>query len=302
MDLKKKLADLSMHLFINKIKYQPKQVGDFYNKNHDAFIKVYGEVIQAFRTNNLDNILNSQIESIGLKEGQRVLDAGCGVCGPARYFAKKTGCTIDAVTISEVQLNAANKHIQQENLQDKITVHLNDYHEVGTLFPKEQFDIAYFLESFGHSNQKEKLLKAIWKILKPGGEVYIKDLFRRISSSKLVQYKIDNEIQKINKAYFYDIADLNEFLTLVRKIGYIIVFVKTIDIPLEDFENLSISNEFQELTGIAKIDNWEKYIFPIDFLEVKLYKPEYDPKKGMDKYFLQNIFQLQMNHINKNEI
>lgn len=29
MDLKKKLADLSMHLFINKIKYQPKQVGDF---------------------------------------------------------------------------------------------------------------------------------------------------------------------------------------------------------------------------------------------------------------------------------
>ena len=185
MDLKKKLADLSMHLFINKIKYQPKQVGDFYNKNHDAFIKVYGEVIQAFRTNNLDNILNSQIESIGLKEGQRVLDAGCGVCGPARYFAKKTGCTIDAVTISEVQLNAANKHIQQENLQDKITVHLNDYHEVDTLFPKEQFDIAYFLESFGHSNQKEKLLKAIWKILKPGGEVYIKDLFRRISSSKV---------------------------------------------------------------------------------------------------------------------
>jgi cyclopropane fatty-acyl-phospholipid synthase-like methyltransferase len=109
MDLKKKLADISMQLFISKNKYQPKQVGDFYNKNHDAFIKVYGEVIQAFRTNNLDNILNSQIDSIGLKKGQRVLDAGCGVCGPARYFAKKTGCNIDAVTISEVQLNAANK-------------------------------------------------------------------------------------------------------------------------------------------------------------------------------------------------
>ena len=95
---------------------------------------------------------------------------------------------------------------------------------------------------------------------------------------------------------------MNDFLTLVREIGYIIVFVKTIDIPLEDFENLSISNEFQELTGIAKIDNWEKYIFPIDFLEVKLYKPEYDPKKGMDKYFLQNIFQMQMNHVNKNDV
>jgi cyclopropane fatty-acyl-phospholipid synthase-like methyltransferase len=106
-------------LFKKKTDYESLQVGDFYNKNHDAFIKVYGEVIQAFRTNNLDNILNSQIESIGLKEGQHVLDAGCGVCGPARYFAKKTGCNIDAVTISEVQLKAANKHIQQENLAKK---------------------------------------------------------------------------------------------------------------------------------------------------------------------------------------
>ncbi len=289
-------------LFKKKTKYESLQVGDFYNKNHDAFIKVYGEVIQAFRTNNLDNILNSQIESIGLKQGQRVLDAGCGVCGPARYFVKNIDCAIDAVTISEVQMNAAKKHIQNENLEDKISVHLKDYHEVDQLFPKEHFDIAYFLESFGHSNQKEKLLKAIWKVLKPGGEVYIKDLFRRISRNKLIQFKIDNEIRKINKAYYYDVADLNEFLTLVREIGYIIVFVKTIDIPLEDFENLSISNEFQELTGIAKIDNWEKYIFPIDFLEVKLYKPEYDPKKGMDKYFLQNIFQLQMDYVNKNVI
>jgi len=289
-------------LLKKKPNYASLQVGEFYNKNHDAFIKVYGEVIQAFRTNNLDNILNSQIESIGLKKDQKVLDAGCGVCGPARYFAKNTGCNIDAVTISEVQMNAAKQHIKNEKLEDKITVHLKDYHEVDKLFPKENFDVAYFLESFGHSNQKEKLLRSIWKVLKPGGEIYIKDLFRRISSSKLVQFKIDNEIQKINKAYYYDVADLNEFLTLVREIGYIIVFVKTIDIPLEDFENLSISNEFQELTGIAKIDNWEKYIFPIDFLEVKLYKPEYDPKKGMDKYFLQNIFQMQMNHVNKNDV
>jgi hypothetical protein len=131
--------------------------------------------------------------------------------------------------------------------------------------------------------------------------VYIKDLFRRISSSKLVQYKIDNEIQKINKAYFYDVADLNDFLIWLEKLD-LLLYLKTIDIPLEDFENLSISNEFQELTGIAKIDNWEKYIFPIDFFEVKLYKPEYDIEKGKHRYFLQNIYQLQMNHLSKDEL
>ena len=289
-------------LFKKKALYESVQVGEFYNQNHDAFIKVYGEVIQAFRTNNPDNILNAQVESIGLKSGYKVLDAGCGVCGPARYFAKNAGCSIDAVSISATQVDVSRKRVADEGLQDKISVHLHDYHTVDKLFPKETFDKVYFLESFGHSNQKEKLLKAIWKVLKPGGEVYIKDLFRRISKNWLVQRKIDGEIKKINEAYYYDVTDLNKFVDLVREIGFVIVFIKTIDIPLEDFENLSISNEFQELTGIAKIDNWEKYIFPIDFFEVKLYKPEYDIEKGKHRYFLQNIYQLQMNHISKDEI
>ena len=230
------------------------------------------------------------------------MDAGCGVCGPARYFAKHAGCRIDAITVSEVQYKNSKTFIAEEKLDDKINVHLQDYHKVDELFGKETFDIAYFLESFGHSRDKEKLLKSIWKVLKPGGEIYIKDLFRRVSDNWLVQRKIDGEIKKINTAYHYEVADLNDFVDMVRKLGYVVVFIKTIDIPLEDFENLSISNEFQELTGIAKIDNWEKYIFPIDFFEVKLYKPEYDPKKGMHRYFLQNIFQLQMNHINKNDL
>jgi cyclopropane fatty-acyl-phospholipid synthase-like methyltransferase len=280
----------------------PSQVGKFYDQHHEAFLKVYGEIIQAFRTNNLDTILDYQVQAIGLKPEHRVLDAGCGVCGPARYFASHTGCHIDALTVSPVQQAESLKYIEKENLKDKIAVHVHDYHEADKLFPKEHFDVAYFLESFGHSNDKEKLLKAIWRVLKPGGEVYIKDLFKRVSSNWLVQRKINGEIDKINKAYYYEVADLNTFVDMVRKLGYVIVFIKTIDIPLEDFENLSISNEFQELTGIAKIDNWEKYIFPIDFFEVKLYKPEYDVKKGMHRYFLQNIFQMQMNHINKNDL
>lgn len=277
-------------------------VGEFYNINHDAFIQVYGEIIQAFRTNNLENILNYQIEQIGLKEEHRVLDAGCGVCGPARYFANNVGCSIDAISISEKQVDVSKELIEIEKLSDKIKVQRHDYHEVDMLFDKETFDKIYFLESFGHSLDKEKLLKSMWKILKPGGEIYIKDLFRRISKNWFVQRKIDSEIDKINKAYYYDVADLSEFVDLVRKIGFVIVFIKTIDIPLEDFENLSISNEFQELTGIAKIDNWEKYIFPIDFFEVKLYKPEYDIEKGKHRYFLQNIYQIQMNHIDKNQL
>ena len=266
-------------------------VGKFYDKNYDAFHQVYGEIIQAFRTNNTDNLLEYQLKQIDIKTCDRVLDAGCGVCGPARYFARNTGCTIDAISISEKQINIANQHITNENLHKHITAQVFDYHVSDKLFHKETFDKIYFLESFGHSTDKEKLLNAMWKVLKPGGEIYIKDLFRRISKNWFIQRKIDSEITKINKAYHYEVTDLNKFVDMVREIGFVIVFIKTIDIPLNDFENLSISNEFQELTGIAKIDNWEKYIFPVDFFEVKLYKPEYDIEKGKHRYFLQNIYQ-----------
>ena len=84
--------------------------------------------------------------------------------------------------------------------------------------------------------------------------------------------------------------------------GFIVNFVKTIDLDINDFENLAISNEFQELTGIAKIDNWETYIFPVDFFEIKITKPIHDLSDGLNKYFLQNLYYLQVKNIEPNWI
>jgi hypothetical protein len=61
---------------------------------------------------------------------------------------------------------------------------------------------------------------------------------------------------------------------------------------LQDFENLTVSNDFQELTGIGKIENWKEYIFPVDFFEVKCMKPVHDIQAGNSRYFLQNLYHL----------
>jgi hypothetical protein len=93
-----------------------------------------------------------------------------------------------------------------------------------------------------------------------------------------------------------------EILKIIRKMGFIVNFVKTIDLDINDFENLAISNEFQELTGIAKIDNWETYIFPVDFFEIKITKPIHDLSDGLNKYFLQNLYYLQVKGLSDNEL
>jgi len=278
----------------NQATHEAKDVGDFYDEFNDKFIEVYGEVIQAFRTHDVSKLLDYQIEAMGLKKDMKVLDAGCGVCGPACYFAKKTGVDIEAVTISKEQVAQAKTKIAEKQLEKQVHVQQMDYHELHKNFTFDTFDVVYFLESFGHSPNHMAAINSAWDVLKPGGLLYIKDLFKRLALHPSHQSKIDREINKINTAYRYNIAELSPLLDSIRQKGWIVSAVKTIDLKLEEFENLTISNDFQELTGIAQIENWEDYIFPVDFFELYLIKPHFQLEHGLDKYFLQNLMYMQV--------
>ncbi len=272
-----------------KTTYKPDDVGDFYNRYSDKFLQVYGQVIQAFRTTDISKLLDYQIEAMQLKAGMKVLDAGCGVCGPALYFSQKTGVEVHAITISEEQYNQSVEKIKDAGLENKVFVYYGDYHQLQEVVKQIDFDVVYFLESFGHSPYHNKAIEAAWQVLNPGGLLYIKDLFRREPLLPEYAEKIEREIKKINESYHYNIADLYEVLKYVRTKGWILSKLKTIDLPLNDFENLTISNEFQELTGIAKIESFDDYVFPVDFFELYLIKPQFNLDCGLDKYFLQHL-------------
>jgi ubiquinone/menaquinone biosynthesis C-methylase UbiE len=277
-------------------------VGAFYNEQTKNFLKVYGTVIQAFRTKDVSVLLNYQIQTMNLNSGMTALDAGCGVGGPATYFAEKTGAKIEAITISETQVQMAKENIKNSGAPDKINVTKGDFHYLENYYAPNQFDVIYFLESFGHAGDHLQVLDSAWKVLKPGGSIYIKDLFIKKALHKGMEAGIKKEVENINSAYRYNVPDLNSILDHVRKKGFIMSSLKTIDIPLEDFENLTISNEFQELTGINKIDNLREYVFPVDFFELKLIKPTIDILSGNSRYFLQNLYFMQIENWKENEL
>ena len=122
---------------------------------------------------------------------------------------------------------------------------------------------------------------------------YTTEIFIKKAIHKGMDLGIAKEIKNINNAYHYNVPDLNTILDYVRKKGYILSSLKTIDIPLEEFENLTISNDFQDLTGINKIENLREYVFPVDFFELKLIKPNIDIHSGNSRYFLQNMYFMQ---------
>ena len=52
-------------------------------------MEVYGQIIQAFRTQNVNEYLDYTAQKMGLSDMDKVLDAGCGDAGPAVHFAQK---------------------------------------------------------------------------------------------------------------------------------------------------------------------------------------------------------------------
>lgn len=271
---------------LRKKKSNADEVRFFYNKHTDKFLKVYGEIIQAFRSNNVNNYLDYTIQNAELKDGQKILDAGCGVGGPAAYFASKMNVEVEGITVSEIQVEKSKGVLASKNILGTVSIRQGDYHEMEKIYGKEKFDRVMFLESFGHSDNKPLLIEQAFRVLKPGGILYIKDLFKREHPNEDDGKKIDRIISEINKAYCYHVSDLYEVLRAIRRLNLIILFVKTPEVKVDEFEHLTISNDFQELFDIAKILTWDGYVFPVDFYEIKAMRPPYDLNKDKHLYFL----------------
>ncbi|MCS6934434.1 MAG: class I SAM-dependent methyltransferase [Chitinophagales bacterium] len=265
----------------------PESVRKFYNETTDKFLQVYGEIIQAFRTRDVADYLQYTLQSMDVREGMTVIDAGCGVCGPACYFAKQINdLKIHAVTVSDYQVQLAQQKIGEQGLAERVEVKQGDYQQLDKLYPEEFADRVFFLESFGHSNDKEQAILSAYRVLKPGGKLYIKDLFLRESNNEWEQQRINDIATQINLAYQYQICDLHQVVSAIRRAGFLIDFIRPPQVERDKFEHLTISNDFQNLFNIGKIESWDDYVFPVDFFEIRATKPEFNPSRDIHLYFM----------------
>jgi len=104
---------------------------------------------------------------IGIKDGDKVLDVGCGVGGPAREIAKFTGAHITGLNNNDYQIERATRYAKKEGLAKQLKFVKGDFMQMS--FPENSFDAVYAIEATVHAPSLEGVYSQIFRVLKPGG-------------------------------------------------------------------------------------------------------------------------------------
>ncbi len=251
----------------NTYKIQSKKVADYYNQWQQGYNDVYGDTIQAYRPADKNELMQYIALSSGIANGMKILDAGCGVCGPASWLAEHYNVHITGITVSEIQVEQARKNIKQKNSADRVEVIYGDYHELSSIFEENTFDKVLFLESLGHSADTLKVITETYKVLKPGGSIYIKDFYYKEPADAFWKKRIEKVVANINRLYNYNTLNLNNTLTALRSQNFEIDFVKKFSFT----DDISIRYEFEQKFGIDIFDG-ESEFYPAEWLEIKCLK------------------------------
>ena len=108
------------------------------------------------------------LEDAGLRDGEHLLEIGCGWGGLAEHAARNRDCRVTAVTISQAQYNYACARIQQAGLNERVDIRLQDYRDLESA----AFDRAASIEMFEAVGERHwpRYFNKLRDALKPGGQ------------------------------------------------------------------------------------------------------------------------------------
>ncbi len=121
------------------------------------------ETAQINKYKKLSSLLN-------LKNGNKILEIGCGWGGFAEYVGKSYDIKMDCITISKKQFQYAKERIHKNGLNEKINIKMQDYRDVKSKY--DSIASIEMIEAVGR-NYLDSYFKTIKKNLEHNGNVAI---------------------------------------------------------------------------------------------------------------------------------
>ncbi|MFD9675787.1 class I SAM-dependent methyltransferase, partial [Streptomyces sp. NPDC059981] len=139
---------------------------------------------------------------LGLKEGDRLLDVGCGWGSMVLHAAREYGVRATGVTLSREQAAYARKRIAEEGLTDRIEIRVQDYRDVKD-GPYDAISSIGMAEHVGSARYRE-YAGNLYALLVPGGRLLNHQIARRPEPDEEA-YRIDEFID----AYVFPDGELS---------------------------------------------------------------------------------------------
>jgi cyclopropane fatty-acyl-phospholipid synthase-like methyltransferase len=135
---------------------------------YDNDVKTHNEALL-----NLNKVM---AQKSGVKDGDVILDAGCGQGGSAVWLAENYKVQVTGITLVPHQVKKAEKHARECKVNNSVSFFEQDY--TNTRFENESFTLIWACESMCHASEKINFYKEACRLLKPGGRLIIADYFR----------------------------------------------------------------------------------------------------------------------------
>ena len=167
------------------------------------------------------------IRRAGIRSGQRVLDVGSGIGGPARYLAHTVGCEVTAVELQRDAHRVASDLTRRCGLAHRVQHIHADFLETELVFA--DFDVVVSWLVFAHIPERDRLLARCRGALCPGGYLYVED-FHEIG--RLTPEERRSLAVNISTEW---LPDLELFRTQCEEAGFETVEVRDATAPSVDF-------------------------------------------------------------------
>jgi SAM-dependent methyltransferase len=115
-------------------------------------------------------------EALRLGPEHRLLDIGCGLGGPARYFARHSGCRVSGVDLTADYIGAAAGLTRRVGLEAQV-----DFQVASALdlpFAAGSFDAATVIHVGMNVADKARLFAEAGRVLKPGARLVVYDVMQ----------------------------------------------------------------------------------------------------------------------------
>ncbi|MGW4434471.1 class I SAM-dependent methyltransferase [Streptomyces sp. NPDC004596] len=161
---------------------------------------------------------------LGLTEGQRLLDVGCGWGSMAIHAAREHGARVVGVTLSQEQAAYARKRVADEGLTDRVEIRVQDYRDVKD-GPYDAISSIGMAEHVGAERYLE-YASVLYGLLKPGGRLLNHQIARRPQRDES-SYEVDGFID----AYVFpdgELAPIGTTVTQLERAGFEVRDVESI--------------------------------------------------------------------------